>query len=193
MAQAPRVLAFAGSLRAASWNKKVLALAVAGARAAGGEVTVVDLKDHALPLYDGDLEERDGLPPAARRLKALFLEHQGLLIAAPEYNSSLTGVLKNTIDWVSRSAKGEAPLACFDGKVAALLSASPGALGGLRGLFDLRAILQNIRVMVMPAQVAVPKVHEAMGPDGRLADGKQQAAVEKLGADLVALLRRLHG
>src|SRR5262249_20872213 len=152
-----------------------------GARTAGAEVTVLDLRDLPLPLYDGDLESRDGLPDNARRLKELMLAHQGLLIAAPEYNSSITAVLKNAIDWASRPAPGEAALACFTGKAAALMSASPGGLGGLRGLVHVRAILSNINVLVIPDQVAVPRAFEAFQPDGTLKDAKQHAAVVALG------------
>jgi NAD(P)H-dependent FMN reductase len=193
MSTAPRILAFAGSTRTDSFNKRLVTVAAAGARAAGAEVTLIDLRDYPLPVYDGDLEARDGLPANARKLKDLFLAHQGLLISAPEYNSSITAVLKNTIDWVSRPVPGEAALNCFDGKVAALMSASPGALGGLRGLVHVRAILQNIRVLTIPEQVAVPNASEAFAPSGSLKDAKQQAAVEALGAKVAQILARLRG
>ena len=193
MSTVPRILAFAGSTRTDSFNKRLISIAAAGARAAGAEVTLIDLRDYPLPVYDGDLEARDGLPANARKLKDLFLAHQGLLISAPEYNSSITAVLKNTIDWVSRPVPGEAALNCFDGKVAALMSASPGALGGLRGLVHVRAILQNIRVLTIPEQVAVPNAAEAFAPNGSLKDAKQQAAVEGLGAKVAQMLARLRG
>ncbi len=187
----PRVLAFAGSARAGSLNRKLIRIAADGARAAGAEVTLLELREVPLPLYDGDLEAADGLPLNARKLKELFLAHHGLLIAAPEYNSSITPLLKNTIDWVSRSAPGEASLACFEGKVAALLSASPGTLGGLRGLFALRLCLSNIRVLVLPDQVAVPGANEAFTDDGRLKDEKRQAAVARVGATLAQTIAKL--
>src|SRR4051812_26801189 len=104
---APRILAFAGSLRKESLNKKLLRIAASAARAAGAEVTLIDLKDHPLPIFDQDLETAQGMPENGARLKTLFAEHDGLLIASPEYNSSFTAVLKNTIDWVSRPAPGE--------------------------------------------------------------------------------------
>jgi chromate reductase len=191
MATEPRILAFAGSTRADSFNKRMMRIAAAGARSAGAEVAVIDLRDFPLPLFDGDLEARDGLPTNARKLKDLFLAHHGLLISAPEYNSSITAVLKNTIDWVSRPVPGEAPLACFDGKVACLMSASPGALGGLRGLVHVRAILQNIKVLVLPDQIAVSKADQAFNSDGSLKDPKQQAAVERLGAKLAETIVKL--
>lgn len=188
----PKILAFAGSTRTESYNKRLVKIAVAGARAAGAEVTLIDLRDFPLPLFDGDLEARDGLPANGRKLKDLFLAHHGLLISAPEYNSSITAVLKNTIDWVSRPVPGEAPLACFDGKVACLMSASPGVLGGLRGLVHVRAILGNIKVLVLPDQVAVSKANEAFSSDGSLKDPKQHAAVEGLGAQLARVIAKLH-
>src|SRR6185295_2879266 len=100
----PKILAFAGSMRKDSFNKKLIRVAAEGARSAGAEVTLIDLKDFPLPVYDGDLEAAEGLPAGAKKLKELFLQNQGLLIASPEYNSSIPGTLKNAIDWVSRPA-----------------------------------------------------------------------------------------
>ncbi len=189
---APRILAFAGSARKESWNKKLVRAAAEGARKAGLEVTVIDLADYPLPIMDEDLEAREGLPANAKKLKELFLAHQGLLIASPEYNSSVTALLKNTIDWVSRPVPGEPRMACFVGKTAALVSASPGALGGLRGLVHLRAILGNIEVTVLPHQFALVKAHEAFGPEGKLKSPDQQTAVEGVAAALAAMLKKLH-
>lgn len=191
MTTVPKILAFAGSTRVDSFNKKLVKLALTGAQAAGAEVTFLDLRDLPMPLYDGDLEVKEGIPANAQKFKALLLAHQGLLISAAEYNSSITGVLKNAIDWASRANPGEAPLACFTGKTAALMSASPGALGGLRGLVHVRAILGNIGVLVLPEQVALPRAHEAFNPDGTLKDSKQQASIEKLGRDLAVMLTKL--
>lgn len=176
----PRILAFGGSLRRDSFNHKLVEVAAAGAREAGADVTVIRLADHPLPVYDGDIEASEGLPTNALALKALFLAHDGLLIASPEYNSSVTAALKNTIDWVSRPAEGEKPLACFDGKVAGLVACSPGALGGLRGLVHARAILGNIRVVVLPDTRAVGSIHEKFGDDG-MTDGPDRDAVEAVG------------
>ena len=187
----PRILAFAGSLRKDSFNKKLIRIAVAGAKSAGAEVTLIDLKDYPLPIYDGDLEAATGLPDHAVKLKKLFLEHDGLLWSCPEYNSSITAVLKNTIDWVSRPAPGEANLACYKGKAATLMSASPGALGGLRGLVHVRAILGNINVIVLPDQLAISKAHEAFNADGSLKDAKMQAGVEGLGRTLAEFLKKV--
>lgn len=188
----PRILAFAGSLRTDSFNKKLVRIAAEGARAAGAEVTLIDLRDYPLPIYDGDLEASQGLPDNAKKLKEIFVAHQGLLLSCPEYNSSITAVLKNTIDWVSRPTPGEPALAAFDGKTAALMAASPGALGGLRGLVHVRSILGNIKVTVLHDQVAVMKANEAFTADGKLKDEKLQASVEALGAKLATVLAKLH-
>ncbi len=107
MDRKPRVLAFAGSARVDSYNSKLVKVAAEGVRGAGAEVTLIDLRDFPLPLFDQDLEAAGGLPDNARELKEIMLKHDGLLIAAPEYNSSITPLLKNTIDWVSRPSDGE--------------------------------------------------------------------------------------
>lgn len=188
----PKILAFAGSTRTDSYNKKLVKVALQGAEAAGAEVTYIDLRDFTMPLYDGDLEEQEGIPPNAQKLKGLLLSHQGMLIASPEYNSSISAVLKNAIDWASRPVEGEAPLAGFTGKVCSLMSASPGALGGLRGLVTVRSLLGNIGVIVLPDQVALPKAHEAFHESGRLKDEKKHAAIENLGAQVAQMLIKLN-
>jgi len=193
MTSTPKILAFAGSTRIDSYNKKLVKIAAAGAKAAGAEVTYIDLRDLPLPLFDEDLEAQEGLPANARTFKDLMISHQGLLIASPEYNSSLTAVLKNAIDWASRPADpNEEPLAAFTGKVATIMSASPGALGGLRGLVHLRSILENIKVLVLPDQIAVPKAYEAFNADGTLKDAKRQESIEKLGDSLTKILVKLN-
>jgi len=191
MTSSPKVLAFAGSARKDSFNKKLVRAAAEGVRAAGCGVTVIDLADYPLPIMDEDLEAASGLPENALKLKKLFLEHQGLLIAAPEHNSSVTALLKNAIDWVSRPVAGQPRMACFIGKTAGLVSASPGALGGLRGLVHLRAILGNIEVTVIPQQYALSKAHEAFDADGRMKDAAQKASAEAVGAALAAMVKKL--
>ena len=186
-----RILAFAGSTRRESFNKKLVPIAARGARDAGAQVTMIDLKDFPLPVFDQDLEAEQGMPENGKKLKQLFIDHDGLLIASPEYNSSITAVLKNSIDWASRPAPGEPPLVAFKGKVATLMSASPGALGGLRALVHVRSILGNIGVIVLPEQIAVPKANEAFKPDGSLVDLKQQVAIERLGTTLASFLQKL--
>ncbi|BAK76161.1 NADPH-dependent FMN reductase [Pseudogulbenkiania sp. NH8B] len=193
MNDAPKILAFAGSARKDSWNKKLVHIAAHGARAAGADVTLIDLRDFPMPLYDGDEESENGIPDNALRLRELMLSHQGLLLASPEYNGSISPLLKNTIDWTTRQVDGSPGLAPYTGKVAALLAASPGGFGGLRGLVHVRAILGNVGVLVMPEQLAVGVAHEAFGADGAMANPKQQHAVEELGANLAKLLAKLHG
>lgn len=188
----PRILAFGGSLRRESYNQKLAAIAAEGAREAGANVTVLSLRDFPLPVFDEDLEAASGLPDAAKRLKAIFREHQGLIIASPEYNSSVTAALKNAIDWVSRGeTDDEPPLSALAGKTAVLCAASPGALGGLRGLVHLRAILGNIGITVLPDQLAIGKAYEAFTSDAALADAKQHARLKALGATLARHLGKL--
>ncbi len=189
---APKILAFAGSTRKDSFNRKLLPIAVAGAREAGAEVTVVELSDFEMPLFNQDLEASGGAPPTVAKLKQLFLDHHGLLIASPEYNSSITPLLKNTLDWVSRPAPGEQGLVAFRGKAAGLISTSPGALGGMRGLVHLRSILGNIDVLVIPTQTVVSNANEAFAADGSLKDAKQTASVKLVGQKLAELLKNLH-
>jgi NAD(P)H-dependent FMN reductase len=187
----PRILAFGGSLRRESFNQKLATLAAAGARAAGAEVTLITLRDFPLPVFDADLEDASGLPDNAKKLKTLFREHHGLLISSPEYNSSISSSLKTVIDWVSRSESDDEPtLVAFTGKTAALCAASPGALGGLRGLVHVRAILGNLGVTVLPEQVTVSKAYEAFRPDGSLADEKLTARVQRLGDNLARHLTK---
>ncbi len=188
MSEHPKLIAIAGSLRKGSFNKKLIKIAAAGARKAGAEVTIIDLADYRLPLYDGDLEAEEGIPEKAQELKKLFIEHDGFLISSPEYNSSISGTFKNMIDWVSRPEKGEPNVVAFKGKAAAIMSASPGGLGGLRGLVHLRAILGNIGVLVLPDQVTVSNAHEAFNEDGQLKDPKKLEQALGLGKQLTELL-----
>lgn len=186
-----RILAFAGSARKESYNFRLVQVAADAARSAGADVTVVDLGDYPLPLMDEDVERDQGTPENATKLKQLFLDHDGLLISSPEYNSSITPLLKNTIDWVSRPAEGESRLAAYQGKVAALLAASPGELGGLRGLVHVRSILSSIGVIVLPDQMAVSKAHEAFDDEGQLKDEKQRSRVQAVGAALAEAVGKL--
>jgi chromate reductase len=189
----PRILALAGSTRAGSYNRHLLAAAVRGAAAAGAEVTLIDLRDYALPLYDGDLEAREGLPAAAQALKDLLLAHQGLLIAAPENNGSISAVLKNAIDWASRPAVRGNGLAGFRGKVVALMSASTGRWGGVRGLAHVRSILGIVGCLVLADQVTISNAAKAFTEDGELTDPKEKERAEALGATLARTVARLHG
>jgi chromate reductase, NAD(P)H dehydrogenase (quinone) len=188
---AVKVLAFSGSMRTDSLNKKLVRVAAAAVERAGAEVTHLDLRDLALPLYDGDLEARSGLPEGARRLKQLMDSHDAFLISSPEYNSSISGVLKNAIDWASRPVPGEPALAPFTGKIVGLMAASPGGFGGIRALGTLRAILENLGSIVVPKQLALPHAHEAFTQAGELKHPKIQASVEALANQLVEIASKL--
>lgn len=186
-----KIVAFAGSLRGGSLNKKLVRIAAAGARAAGAQVTDLDLRDVPMPLYDGDIEREHGLPPNAKVFKRLLVEHHGMLISSPEYNSAFPAVLKNAIDWASRIEPNEPALAAFKGKIVGLMAASPGHLGGVRGLAVLRSILSNIGAVVIPTQMAIFRASDAFADDGSLRDEGQQAGIEAIGAEVVRFASRL--
>jgi NAD(P)H-dependent FMN reductase len=185
-----KILVFAGSLRRDSFNKKLARLAEKVVVTAGAEATFIDLADFPLPIFDEDIEKA-GTPDEAVRLKKLFLDHDALIICSPEYNSSITAALKNAIDWVSRRAPDEASLAAFQGKIALLLAASPGALGGLRGLVHLRSILGNIGVIVLPGQYALAQAHLAFDDQGALKDAKVGGTISNLVQQLVTTTTKL--
>lgn len=188
-----KILAIAGSMRKDSCNKKLVKIAADGAKKAGASVTIIDLNDFRLPLYHGDEEAAHGLPPKVIELKKIFIEHQGFLIASPEYNSSISGVFKNAIDWVSRPEKSDPYyLVAYKGKSAAIMSASPGTLGGLRGLVHVRDILENMGVMVIPDQMAIVNAEEAFNPEGQLKDSNQRDKVLDLGKQLSELIQKLN-
>ena len=186
-----KILALAGSLRKDSFNKKLIRLAAKAAEQSGAKVTLVDLKDYPLAPYDGDDEKNSGVPENGQKLKKLFMEYDGFMFASPEYNSSISGTFKNVIDWVSRPEKSDpSPMPAFRGKWAAIMSASPGALGGLRGLVHLRQILNNINVHVIPEQVTISKAQDAFDDAGNLGE-KEQKKVEDLAGAFVSFLEKM--
>jgi len=187
----PKLLAFAGSLREASYNRKILTVAAAGARAAGADVTIIDFRDLPMPIYDGDLEAKHGLPDAAKKFKQLLIEHHGVLVATPEYNSQYPALLKNAVDWATRREGDEKPMLAFSGKVAGVMSASPGALAGLRGQSLLRTQLAYLGMVVVPDRVAIARANEAFDEQGALKDPAQQRSLEELGAKTVRFVQRL--
>lgn len=186
MAANPKILAFSGSGRRESLNKKLLAVAVQAVRDASGEVTLVELRDFALPLYDGDLEQAQGMPTGAAKLVELITQHDGLLIASPEYNSMITPLLKNTIDWCSRADENP-----FEGKVAAVVSASPGALGGIRSLKMAQQLLLHLGCHIVPGNTMLPHAHKAFGADGGLTEERTLRSVKALAAALVETASKL--
>lgn len=188
MTATPRILAFAASARRESFNRKFLAVAIEAAKDAGGEVTLIDLNDFPLPLYHGDLEETQGLPPDAAKLIGLVREHHALLIASPEYNSMVTPLLKNTVDWCSRADANP-----FEGKVAAVLSASPGMLGGIRSLQMAQQLFLKMGCHVVPGQCVLPHAGKAFDETGKLIDPRTHKSVQALASKLVFTATRLMG
>jgi NAD(P)H-dependent FMN reductase len=192
---APRILVFAGSARRESLNKKLARAAAKFISVPGIEVTFIDLDDYPMPVYHGDLEAAEGMPPNGLRLRELFIAHDALLIASPENNQSVTSLLKNTIDWLSRSiGDGKAinsGLAPFRGKVAALMGATPGPYGTLRGMPHLRQILSGLGVTVLGPVVGVPRAQEVFDENGDIKDPLLAKAVQTLGASLVEVTRKL--
>lgn len=191
----PSILVFAGSARRDSFNKRLARLAAERIERLGGQPTFIDLSDYPLPLYDGDLETQEGLPANARALQALLAEHQGLLLASPEYNGFITPLMKNTLDWLSRpdGKKENSGLALFADKMAAIVSASPGALGGIRSLSLIRQLLGNLGVTVLPGQLAVSKAGQAFDVSGALKDTDMQQRLDVLCQKLITTLEKLHG
>lgn len=191
----PRLLFFAGSAREKSFNKRLAKLGAAIAEANGIAATFADLADYPMPIYNGDLETREGVPENARKLKALMGVHTGIFIASPEYNASFSPLLKNTIDWISHTRdEGEAPMEVFKTRVFALGSASPGGMGGLRGLSQFRLVLElGIGALVLPDQFAVPRAVDAFEEGGHLKNKDSQEQFKKLIQKLARAAHVLHG
>jgi NAD(P)H-dependent FMN reductase len=189
-----KILAFAGSFREHSYNKRVLNIAVEGARKAGAEVTVIDLRDYPMPIFDHD-DYAKGFDPNAARFQDVLSEHDGLLIASPEYNGSIPGGMKNAIDWASRpSPKYEKSVAVFKGKTAAIMTASQGSFGGLRSLAHMRGMLSIMFVNVLPVEIAVTFVQDKFdGDSGDMTDEKTKKILGDLGASLVKMLEKTKG
>ncbi len=189
----PRILAFSGSARRESFNQRLVAFAAREAEDAGADVTLINLGDYPMPLFNQDDEAEQGPPENQLKLKQLFVEHDALLIAAPEYNSSITPLLKNTLDWLSRRYGDEPPMVPYRGKTAALLSASPGGLGGLRGLVTVRSVLNSLGVLVLAQQVAVGSAGSAFDTQGNLDNESQAKQVRGLVESLIDTSTRLAG
>jgi NAD(P)H-dependent FMN reductase len=188
-----KILAFAGSGRKNSVNKKILAIAAKAAQEAGAEVTIVNLEDFDMPIFNEDLEAEQGMPLEAQAFKELLISHDGFLISSPEYNSSYSSLFKNAIDWASRKTGEEAPMAAYRGKVAAIMAASPGGLGGMRVLVVLRMLMENLGTMVLPNQKAVGGAFAMFDGDGNITDAKTENALKSLGEELVETLTKLKG
>lgn len=192
MTNKPKILAFAGSLRKESSNKKLIKIAVKGAQDAGAEVIHIDLLDYQMPIFNQDIEDTQGLPENALKIKKLMIESDGFLISLPEYNSSMSAVFKNTIDWASRKASKDEPgLACFNNKIVSLVSASPSFMGGLRSLTHVRSLFSNINCIVLPKYKCIPHADKAFDESGNLKDQKHQEDVMAVGRQLTKFLMRL--
>lgn len=162
------VLAFAGSTREASVNKKLIVEVAYIAREKNANVTLIDLKDYPIPFYDGDLEATEGMPEKAKELRQLIIQNDVIFIASPNYNGSVSAVLKNVLDWASRTEEGQDGRSVLQGKKIAILSASPGAKGGAGGLPHLRSILEKLKGNVMTQQVSIPDAENAFDEQGHL-------------------------
>jgi chromate reductase, NAD(P)H dehydrogenase (quinone) len=168
----PRILVFAGSIRTGSFNASLAALAAKELALAGADVTHISLQDFPMPIYDGDLEAASGAPDNAIKLKRMMMTHAGVFIASPEYNASVTPLLKNTLDWISRVRDGrETPLAAYKNRIFALGSASNGMFGGMRSLLALRQVLEiGAGALVLPEQISVSRAADAYDEMGHLKD-----------------------
>lgn len=175
-AEPKKVLAFAGSLRKDSVNKKLIREAVQIGKEMGANITLVDLKDYPIPLYDGDIEQNEGMPQKAKELRRLMVQSQIIFIASPEYNASVPGVLKNLIDWSSRNEEGKPSREAFKGKRFVIMGASPGVLGGTRSLAHLRQILDNLggEGTVFTQQFSIPDAYNAFDNEGHLKSSEQK-------------------
>jgi chromate reductase, NAD(P)H dehydrogenase (quinone) len=182
------ILVVPGSARRDALSKRVARAAHAALQAAGARATLIDLAHFDLPIYHADLEASAGIPEAARRLQEILADHDGLLIASPEYNGSMTPLLLNALSWCSRKdaqRPQRSGLALFADKPAAVLGSSPGALGGLRALIHLRDLLAYLGMIVIPQQLAIGRAGEAFGADERLIDERQRAAFDAVVRALV--------
>ena len=190
-----RILVFAGSARRDSLNKKLARVGAEAVRAAGGEATFIDLDDYPIPVYHGDLEEQEGMPANARELRRLFMAHDGFLIASPENNQSISSLLKNVLDWLSRGigdGHGDnSGLAPYRGKVAGLMNATPGPYGGVRHLYHLRQVLSGLQVLVVPHQVQLARADHAFDAEGRLTDAAAAKQLDNLSRQLVEVAGKL--
>ena len=189
-----KLLFFSGSTRSGSYNTLLTQQAVSIANTLGKvQITLIDLNDFDMPLYNGNLEQKSGLPAAAIDLKTLFKEHHGIFISSPEYNSSLSPLVKNSLDWISRKQNNDEPdLIAFKGKIIALASASPGNFGGLRGLVPLRSMLSNIGALVIPTQLCISAAHQAFDEQGNLKDTKSHSMLTTLVQQLIDTTRKLN-
>src|SRR5262245_23157803 len=190
---APKILVIPGSLRAKSYNVRLAALATKELMLADADVTCISLFDYPLPIYDADSAETAGPPPNAVKLKQLMSAHKGVFIASPEYNASITPLLKNAIDWISAVREaGDPPLAAYQNRVFALGASSPGRSGGMQSLIALRQVLAvGCRALVIGEQVTVPNAADAFDDRDELKDTRAAAQLTLVVGKLIAYVRLL--
>jgi chromate reductase, NAD(P)H dehydrogenase (quinone) len=188
---APKIIVIPGSLRRASHNVRLAALATKELLSADADVTRISLADYPLPLYDADLAAQSGVPANALKLKQLVSAHSGVFFASPEYNASITPLLKNTIDWISVvRERDEPPLAAYQNRAFALGAASPGRSGGMQSLIALRQVLAvGCRALVVPEQVTVPNAAEAFDDMDQLKDARAAQQLKLVVRKLVEYAR----
>ncbi len=190
---APKILVIPGSLRTGSYNARLAALATKELALADADVTRISLADYPLPIYDADVSAKSGLPANAVKLKQLVCAHSGVFIASPEYNASITPLLKNTIDWISVVRERDEPqLAAYQNRVFALGAASPGRSGGMQSLIALRQVLAvGCRALVVPEQVTVPNATEAFDTMDELKDTRAAAQLKLVVRKLIDYARMM--
>jgi chromate reductase len=186
LAAETKILAFSGSLREDSYNKKLINEAAEMARQQGATVNIIDLKDFSMPFFDEDIEKAQGMPSNAKKLRAQMIASNGIIIATPEYNASLSAILKNALDWASRSEDGKPSRDAFKGKKFALMSASQGPGGGARALAHLKAVIENAGGEVVDMQTSIPTAQSAFNSQGKL---ENPAIKDKLKSEIELLLK----
>ena len=187
-----RILAFSGSAREGSFNHQLVCIAARGAQVAGSDVTIINLGDYNMPIFNQDIEAKQGMPEGAKQFKQLLSEHDGFLIASPEYNGACSPLLTNAITWASRSnSPDEVPLSAYSGKFCSIMATAPGMSGGSRGLVTFRMLLNHLGVTVLPEQVAIPRSFSAFN-QGKLVDDTQHQHVAGIGEKLHQLLDKIH-
>lgn len=193
MGDMARLLVLGGALRRDSWNQIIAEIAGEGASAAGAEIDVIRLSDFPMPVFDQDDETQHGPCSEVLEFRSRWRASHGVILGVPEYNGAMPGALKNAIDWLSRPQDGFGRLDCFANKACGLVSASPGALGGIRGLPIARTILSGLGMHVLPDHVAVGGVQALFDSDGAMNDTAMHKRLHSLGAAVNGMADYLQG
>jgi len=182
-----KILAFAGSARQQSVNKMLVRQAASVAEQQGAIVTTIDLNDFPAPIYNGDFEEMNGVPAPMQRFKSLLASHDAFIIASPDYNGGITPLLLNVLSWASRPEGNEAPNSVFLENPVAIMTASPGGLGGIRAVSGLRDTLADLGCMPIPGFITLGNAFEAFDDNGRLKSAQIAELLTALMARLIAV------